>query len=53
MVPIPEKGSHVLDGLLDPVPLSVLEPSRELVPAPLSELTVTELELHSNAIFPE
>jgi hypothetical protein len=53
MVPIPEKGSHVLDGLLDPVPLSVLEPSRELVPVALSDVTVTELELHSNAMLPE
>jgi hypothetical protein len=50
---VPEKGSHVLEGLLEPVPLSVLVPGSVLVPVPLSAVTETALELQSMEILPE
>jgi hypothetical protein len=52
IVPEPENGSHVLDGEDVPVPFRVALPNLEEVPVPVSEVTVTALELHRSAIVP-
>jgi hypothetical protein len=52
IVPVPEKGSHVLDGEDEPVPFRVAVPNLEEAPVPVKDVTVTALELQSIAMVP-